>query len=138
MADDVHPRPPDPTESLEHLGRLSLREVSMDGLLQTVADQAEAVVPGEPESVATRFGSYAAVAAGNLHSYRSARETAQNLQVALESRAVIDQAKGILRERHELTADQAFQLLAQASMRGDTEVRDVADHLVTTGEFPLR
>ena len=39
---------------------------------------------------------------------------AENLQAALETRAVIDQAKGILMERYKLTADQAFQLLAQA------------------------
>jgi AmiR/NasT family two-component response regulator len=61
-----------------------------------------------------------------------------NLQTALESRAVIDQAKGILMERHKLTADQAFQALVQASMHTNRKVRDIADHLVTTGELPLR
>jgi AmiR/NasT family two-component response regulator len=38
---------------------------------------------------------------------------ADNLQTALESRAVIDQAKGIPIERHRLTPDQAFPLLAR-------------------------
>jgi AmiR/NasT family two-component response regulator len=61
-----------------------------------------------------------------------------NLQTALESRAVIDQAKGILMERHKLTADQAFQALVQASMHTNRKVRDIADHLVRTGELPLR
>jgi AmiR/NasT family two-component response regulator len=41
-------------------------------------------------------------------------------------------------ERHKLTADQAFQLLARASMASNRKVRDVADQLVATGEFPLR
>jgi AmiR/NasT family two-component response regulator len=63
---------------------------------------------------------------------------ADNLQTALESRAVIDQAKGILMERHKLTADQSFQLLARASMNSNRKLRDVADHLVATGEFPMR
>jgi len=89
-------------------------------------------------SVATRFGPYAAVAAGNLYGYQRARDMADNLQVALESRAVIDQAKGILMERHKLTADQAFQALAQASMHSNRKVRDIAEHLVHTGELPLR
>ena len=84
----------------------------------------------------TSFASYAAIAAGNLHAFRGARDTADNLRIALESRAVIDQAKGILMERHKLTADQAFQLLAQASMASNTKVRDVADLLVSTGELP--
>ena len=86
-------------------------------------------------SVAQSFGPYAAVAAGNVYSYQNARAMAENLQAALESRAVIDQAKGVLIERHRLTADQAFQLLAEASMTGNHKLRDVAEHLVTTGEL---
>jgi AmiR/NasT family two-component response regulator len=72
----------------------------------------------------------------NMHAYQGARTLADNLAVALESRAVIDQAKGILMERLKLTADQAFQALATVSMHSNTKVRDVADHLVQTGEFP--
>lgn len=86
-------------------------------------------------SAATRFGPYAAVAAGNLHAYQAARDMADNLQAALESRAVIDQAKGVLMERYKLTPDQAFQLLARASMHTNRKVRDIADHLVHTGEL---
>src|SRR3954471_22975139 len=86
-------------------------------------------------SVATRFGPYAAVATGNLYAYQSARDMAENLQSALESRAVIDQAKGVLIERYKLTPDQAFQLLAQASMNANRKVRDIADELVRTGEL---
>jgi GAF domain-containing protein len=240
VADSQNPRPADPTEALERLGRLSLRELSMDSLLQTVAELTKSVMPGNPESsvlllvkdrpstvsstgdlatdldetqydkghgpclhaartgevtliadtraddrwpdytpravergnlsslsiplaidpgaqisgalnvyarrpdafdeasrsVATRFAPYAAVAAGNLYAYQSARDMADNLQIALESRAVIDQAKGVLIERYKITPDQAFQLLAQASMNTNRKVRDVADHLVHTGEFP--
>jgi AmiR/NasT family two-component response regulator len=73
-----------------------------------------------------------------LYAYQRARDMADNLQTALESRAVIDQAKGILMERGRLTADQAFQALAQASMRTNRKLRDIADHLVTTGELPRR
>jgi AmiR/NasT family two-component response regulator len=84
--------------------------------------------------VATRLVS-PAVAAGNLYGYQAARDMADNLQLALESRAVIDQAKGVLVERYKLTPDQAFQLLAQASMAANRKVRDIADHLVHTGEL---
>jgi AmiR/NasT family two-component response regulator len=86
--------------------------------------------------VATRFGPYAAVAAGNLHAYRGARDMADNLRAALESRAVIDQAKGVLVERYKLTPDRAFEMLAQASMHANRKVRDIADDLVRTGELP--
>jgi GAF domain-containing protein len=87
-------------------------------------------------SVATGFAPYAAVAAGTVQAYRSARKAADNLQTALESRAVIEQAKGILIERHKLSAGQAFDTLAKASMSTNVKVRDIAEHLVLTGELP--
>src|ERR671920_863960 len=40
-------------EALEQLGRLSLRELSMESLLQTVADLSRTVVPGNPEASVT-------------------------------------------------------------------------------------
>jgi GAF domain-containing protein len=234
-----NPQPANATEALERLGRLSLRDLSMEGLLQTVADLTKTVMPGHTEvsvsllvkdspstvastgqlatdldesqyerghgpclhaartgelteigdtrtdsrwpdympraaehgalsslsvslviddgqlagglniyarephafdedsrSAATRFAPYAAVAAGNLHAYRSAVDRADNLQSALETRGVIDQAKGILMDRHKLTADQAFQVLAQMSMKTNRKLRAVADDLVHTGELP--
>jgi AmiR/NasT family two-component response regulator len=62
-------------------------------------------------------------------------ERADHLQAALDSRAVIDQAKGILMERSRMTADQAFQALARISMESNTKVRDAAQRFVDTGEF---
>jgi GAF domain-containing protein len=105
------------------------------GALNIYAREAHAFDVDEVRATAVSFGSYAAVAAGNLHAYTSARERAGNLEAALESRAVIDQAKGILVERYRLTPDQAFQLLARASMHTNRKVRDVAEHLVSTGEL---
>jgi AmiR/NasT family two-component response regulator len=71
-----------------------------------------------------------------MHDYQAARDLARNLEVALESRAVIDQAKGILMERHKLTADQAFQLLVEVSSRTNVKLRGIAEELVRTGELP--
>jgi GAF domain-containing protein len=88
--------------------------------------------------IAARFAPYASVALASMHAYQDARDMADNLETALQSRAVIDQAKGILMERYKLTADQAFQMLAQASMRANTKLRSIAENLVETGEFRLR
>jgi AmiR/NasT family two-component response regulator len=57
--------------------------------------------------------------------------------VALEARATIDQAKGILMERYKLTADAAFQALAAVSMHTNTKVRDIAERLTRTGQFDV-
>ena len=87
-------------------------------------------------SAAQKFVPYAAVAVSNMWDYQHARETADHLKTALDSRAVIDQAKGILMERYKVTADQAFQVLARTSMHVNRKLRVVAEELVTTGELP--
>jgi GAF domain-containing protein len=102
--------------------------------LNTYARTAQAF-DDESRSVAVRLGSYAAVAIENMYVYEDARAMAENLQAALESRAIIDQAKGILIERYKMTADTAFQALARVSMQTNRKVREIAEHLVTTGEF---
>ena len=89
----------------------------------------------DSRAMARRFAPYASIAAGNVHALRSAQDKAENLQRALESRAVIDQAKGVLIERYKLTPDQAFQLLARASMNLNRKLVDVAEHLLHTGEL---
>jgi GAF domain-containing protein len=89
----------------------------------------------QSRTIASRFAPYASVALASMYAYQDARDMANNLEIALQSRAVIDQAKGILMERHKLTADQAFQVLAQASMRGNIKLRAVAEELVETGEI---
>ena len=53
MADNQDPQPADAAEALEHLGRLALRNLSMETLLQTVADLAKTVMPGQPEASVT-------------------------------------------------------------------------------------
>jgi transcriptional regulator with GAF, ATPase, and Fis domain len=107
----------------------------VSGALNIYAREAHAF-DHDARSTATRFAPYASVAVGNMHDYQGAKDMARNLEVALDTRAVIDQAKGILMERHKLTADQAFQLLVDASSRTNTKLRTIAERLVHTGELP--
>jgi GAF domain-containing protein len=61
---------------------------------------------------------------------------ATQLQAALSNRDVIGQAKGILMERHRITADRAFAMLAQASQNQNKRLFTVAEAFVNTGELP--
>jgi GAF domain-containing protein len=88
--------------------------------------------------LAERFASYAVVPLSNMYLYSAVAERAEHLQAALDSRAVIEQAKGILMERFQLTADQAFQALTRVSMESNTKVRAVAERFVQTGELRPR
>ena len=76
------------------------------------------------------FAAYAAVAVANADSFASTAEMADNLRIAMASRATIEQAKGILMARGGITPDQAFEMLVRASQRENRKLRDVATELV--------
>ncbi|MEU2347566.1 GAF and ANTAR domain-containing protein [Modestobacter sp. NPDC049651] len=78
---------------------------------------------------------FVAVAVGNAEATARAVQDAANMRRAMSSRAVIEQAKGILMERHKVTADQAFTLLTHASQQRNVKLRDLAEELVSTGEL---
>ena len=54
---------------------------------------------------------------------------AEGLRQAIESRDVIGQAKGVLMERHGMTADEAFQHLRAESQRRNLRLRVLAEQL---------
>ncbi|MEY2454727.1 MAG: hypothetical protein QOD92_4301 [Acidimicrobiaceae bacterium] len=83
------------------------------------------------------FAEQAAVAVANAEVYWRTYDLTQNLQVALENRDVIGQAKGILMTRHGLTADEAFDELRRASQRRNVKLREIADAVARTGELPV-
>jgi len=80
--------------------------------------------------LATAFASYAAVALANADLYASTANLAANLQRALDSRAVIDQAKGILMRDHRISPDAAFDLLVERSSSANRKLRDIAQDIV--------
>jgi two-component system, response regulator / RNA-binding antiterminator len=55
-----------------------------------------------------------------------------NLRAFLQSRPVSDQAKGILMAQHGCTADEAFQMLCEASQRNNRKLRDLASDIVAS------
>jgi AmiR/NasT family two-component response regulator len=64
--------------------------------------------------------------------YLVARSEADQLRTALLSRAVIDQAKGLLMGLHGIDADQAFALLARQSQQENVKVHAIAARLLAT------
>ena len=91
---------------------------------------------GGSSEVAATLVEVAAVPVTNVWLYEESVRTTENLRVALESRAVIEQAKGILMERLKITADQAFDALARTSNDTNTKLRAVAQAVVDTGQIP--
>jgi GAF domain-containing protein len=62
--------------------------------------------------------------------YRSAQRLVEQLQEALTSRPIIDQAKGILMAARGLTEEEAFAVLTQQSQHDNVKLRAVATRFV--------
>ena len=58
------------------------------------------------------------------------------LRTALESRIVIEQAKGVLAERFGLEVDEAFQILRRAARNHRMSIHALAARVVATRETP--
>jgi GAF domain-containing protein len=84
--------------------------------------------------LAQTFAGYGAVALANAHLYDATATLAQQLQAAMESRAVIEQAKGIIMSERHCSADEAFGILTKLSQDTNRKLRDVASLLVRNAE----
>jgi AmiR/NasT family two-component response regulator len=92
------------------------------------ADRAAAF--GDPhERVAVLLAAFAALALAEA-------QRAGQMHDALGNRDIIGQAKGVLMERHRITADAAFGVLSRVSQAENRKLAEVARRLVETGELP--
>ncbi|OBB90887.1 GAF and ANTAR domain-containing protein [Mycobacterium sp. 852002-30065_SCH5024008] len=78
----------------------------------------------------SQFARPAAVAVHNAQLLASAHERSMRLQRALNSRAVIDQAIGIIRSRSGSDAEEAFERLSRISQVENIKLHAVAERLV--------
>jgi GAF domain-containing protein len=80
--------------------------------------------------LARQFAGYAAVALANAQLYSSTAALATQMHEAMQSRAVIEQAKGILMNRHRCNPDEAFERLVRESQAANVKLRVVAQRIV--------
>lgn len=86
------------------------------------------VFDAESERIGALVAAHAAVAVAGS-------QQVSQLTLALDTRDLIGQAKGILMERYKITAQQAFLLLSRASSELNIKLRDVAEQLTVSGEM---
>jgi GAF domain-containing protein len=98
------------------------------GALSLYADQAAAF--NDPhERVTVLLATFAALALAEA-------QRADQMHAALGNRDVIGQAKGILMERHGVTAEAAFGVLSRVSQAENLKLADIARQFVETGDLP--
>ena len=101
----------------------------------------ESAFPSQQAAVAQAFADTAGVLLSNARAYEAATALSAQLNEALQSRAVIDQAKGIIMATQGISADEAFDKIRSISQTTNIKVRDLAQQIVTDtlakGSSPL-
>ena len=129
---------PDYARRVSELGVLSSLSVPLPfqgatiGALNNYARHPDAFGVADVQ-LGQEVAAFVAIAVGNAEAAARATTDVENMRQVMASRAVIEQAKGILMERYRITPEQAFTLLTHASQRSNVKLRDIADELATTG-----
>jgi GAF domain-containing protein len=76
------------------------------------------------------FAGPVAIALANAQAYWDARNVCERLELAMKSRATIEQAKGIVIASQRCRPDEAFAMLVSTSQRRNRKLRDIADEMV--------
>jgi transcriptional regulator with GAF, ATPase, and Fis domain len=88
------------------------------------------VFDAEAIRLAEAFATHAAVAVANAHLYDTTVALADQMKHAMMSRAIIEQAKGIVMRDRRCTAEEAFNALVEVSQESNIKLRDIAQMLV--------
>jgi GAF domain-containing protein len=99
------------------------------GALNFYAEEAGAF-DDEAIDLAQTFGAHAAVAVANAHLYETTAILAEQMKHAMATRAVIEQAKGIIMRDRNCTPDEAFDILVRLSQESHHKLREVAQRVV--------
>ena len=112
----------------QRVGALNLSSRDTDGFSQL------------DEGLVSLFIAPAAAAIVSMARYARARDLADQLNQALRSRAVIDQAIGIIMAESKIDAERAFAVLSRASNNRRIKLRDLATEIVTrvSGQAPAQ
>ena len=105
------------------------------GALNLYGSSQDAFVDEDVE-LAALLATHAAVVLANAQAFEHANEETDHLAKALESRGIIERAKGILMEREKCSADEAFQMLVRASQSLNRKLREVAEEVAEDAEGP--
>ncbi len=87
----------------------------------------------EDEAVGVDLSAAASIVLSNATAYWGAFELGEQLAEAMESRAVIEQAKGVIMGAMGCTADEAFDVLRQQSQIENRKLREIAQE-ITSGQ----
>jgi GAF domain-containing protein len=96
------------------------------GALNVYSSEPAAFASDESLAAGRSVAESIAVAVANADSHAHLAEQARNMRQAMESRAVIEQAKGVLMAQRHVGPEEAFEILRAASQRYNRKLREIA------------
>ena len=96
------------------------------GALNIYSSRPEAFARPESLDAGLQVAEAIAVAVVNAAAHAELADETRNMRTAMESRAVIEQAKGVLMAQRHVDAEQAFEILREASQRYNRKLREIA------------
>ncbi len=127
---------PEFRQTADHLGVAttlsSPAELDGPGLVASINLYARRQVELDERALsrAQEFATQLAAAMESLAAYRAAAKLARDVAAAMRSRAVIEQAKGMLMAERGVNADQAFDLLRRMSQHQNVKLAELAARMV--------
>jgi AmiR/NasT family two-component response regulator len=82
------------------------------------------------------FASVAGIVLASAGLHQNLADLAAQLEVAVRSRAVIDQAKGIIMAQNRCSSEEAFRMLVRTSQNRNLKLRHLAEQLVASVTQP--
>ena len=111
-----------------HTFPLSLRDETV-GALNLFSDRLGPLVDREAALVQA-FAQVATIAVLQQRSLQRQSALSDQLRLALESRVLIEQAKGVLAHQHRIPVDHAFRMMRAHARKNNTRLHDVAEQIV--------
>jgi GAF domain-containing protein len=102
------------------------------GALNNYSTEPSAFASPESLEAALEVAEVVAIAVANATAHAELGEQARHMRAAMQSRAVIEQAKGVLMAQRRIDAEQAFEVLRDASQRYNRKLRDIAAGIVAS------
>jgi GAF domain-containing protein len=132
----VETRWPDYTKNVLDVGVRSSLSVPLPfqgssiGALNNYSSEVGAFATPEALRAGIEVAEAVAVAVVNADMHARVVDQAHHMRLAMESRAVIEQAKGVLMAQRGFDEHQAFEMLRDASQRYNRKLRDIAAGIV--------
>jgi GAF domain-containing protein len=90
----------------------------------------------DAERIVGTFASFAGIVLASAGLQRDLTDLAAHLELAVQSRAVIDQAKGIIMAQNRCSSEEAFRILVRASQHRNLKLRLLAEQMVASVTAP--